>query len=57
MEGARLIALNWDSRKCSKSELRRILPVRRGRRGARPGLKGAGPRGPTRGDPTLYESV
>ena len=46
MEGARLIALNWDSRKCSKSELRRILPVRRGRRGARPGLKGAGPRGP-----------
>ena len=42
-------------RRCRQSPLRRVLPVRRGRRGCRPGIKGAGPRGPTRGDQEQWE--
>ena len=49
-EGVRYLALNWDLEKCKSSNLRRVLPVRRGRRGTRPGLKGAGPRGKLKGD-------
>ena len=49
-EGARYIALNWDKETCARSSLRRILPVRRGKRGTRPGMKGAGPRGKIHGD-------
>ena len=41
---------NWSQEECNKSRLRRVLPVRRGRRGCRPGMKGAGPRGRTKGD-------
>ena len=50
LEGARYLALNWTQEQCNRSKLRRVLPVRRGKRGCRPGLKGAGPCGPTRGD-------
>ena len=44
------IALNWDQKKCNESELRRVLPVRRGKRGVRPWVKGVGPMGEQRGD-------
>ena len=50
LEGSRYLALNWTQEQCNKSKLRRILPVRRGRSGSRPGLKGAGPQGARRGD-------
>ena len=50
MEAARYVALNWEEEKCRKSKLRKILPRRRGKTGARPGIKGAGPRGRLRGD-------
>ena len=50
MEGARYLALNWSADECRKSRLRRILPIRRGRRGTRPGMRGSGPRGKTKGD-------
>ena len=50
MEGARYIALNWDAKQCAASSLRRILPTRRGKRGARPGPKGEGPQGKEIGD-------
>ena len=49
-EGVRYLALNWDLETCRKSKLRRILPVRRGKTGTRPGIKGAGPRGKLKGD-------
>ena len=37
------IALNWSERKCRNSELRKHLPVRRKRKGRRPGITGSGP--------------
>ena len=49
-EGVRYLALNWDKQTCMRSSLRRVLPVRRGKRGTRPGVKGAGPRGKLKGD-------
>ena len=42
LEGVRYLALNWTQEEYNKSKLRRILPVRRGRRGGRPGIKGPG---------------
>ena len=50
LEAVRYLALNWDQKTCNQSRLRRVLPVRKGKRGSRPGLKGAGPRGITHGD-------
>ena len=50
LEATKYIALNWDRERCMKSKLRHVLPRRRGRTGTRPGIKGAGPRGKTRGD-------
>ena len=50
LEGVRYVALNWSAAQCRESNLRRILPVRRKNKGSRPGLRGAGPRGSTRGD-------
>ena len=50
LEAVRYIAINWSAEKCSRSDLRRILPVRRGRRGTRPTVRGVGPKGPERGD-------
>ena len=50
MECVRYIALNWDAETCRKSILRRVLPVRRGTRGSRPGMKGQGPRGKVKND-------
>ena len=50
LEAARYIALNWTEDKCRQSGLWRVLPKRRGTRGTRPGLKGAGPQGGERGD-------
>ena len=45
LEGCRYIALNWTKEQCRYSTLRRVLPVRRGRSGTRPGVKGEGPMG------------
>ena len=56
LEAARYIALNWTSEQCRRSKLRRILPVRRGRTGTRPGMRGSGPRGAERGDQEQYNS-
>ena len=51
MEGARYIALNWTETQCRQSNLRKILPWRRKKNGTtRPGVRGTGPMGPTRGD-------
>ena len=50
LECSRYVALNWTREECRSSSLRRILPQRRYTRGTRPGMKGAGPRGGTRGD-------
>ena len=49
-EGVRYLALNWDHETCMKSNLRRVLPTKRDKRGTRPGVKGAGPRGKDKGD-------
>ena len=50
LEAARYLALNWTAEQCRDSKLRRVLPVRRGKHGTRPGMRGAGPRGAERGD-------
>ena len=50
LEGPRYILLNWSEEKCRSSGLWRVLPKRRYSRGTRPGLKGVGPQGGTRGD-------
>ena len=50
LEAVRYLALNWDAETCRKNKLRRVIPIRRGKRGTRPGLKGPGPRGKIRGD-------
>ena len=44
------MALNWSEEQCRSSKLRRILPTRRGKTGTRPGVRGTGPSGPTRGN-------
>ena len=44
-EAARYLALNWDADKCRRSRLKRVLLIRRGKRGTMPGLRGSGPRG------------
>ena len=50
VEGARMIALNRSAAWCRRSKMKRILPVRRGRTGVRPGVTGKGPMGGGRGD-------
>ena len=50
VEGARMIALNRSAAWCRRSKLKRVLPVRRGRTGVRPGVTGEGPMGGRRGD-------
>ena len=50
LEGTRMIALNRSAEWCRTHELRRVLPIRRGKTGSRPGVTGKGPSGPTRGD-------
>ena len=50
LECSRYVALNWSQAQCRSSKLRRVLPWRRGTRGTKPGIKGAGPRGKARGD-------
>ena len=50
LEGARFIALNRTADWCRQSDLRRVLPVRRGKTGSRPGVRGKGPMGRGRGD-------
>ena len=50
LEAARYLALNWTTEECRQSKLRRVLPVRRGRTGTRPGMRGTGPRGTARRD-------
>ena len=50
IEATRYIALNWTEEQCNKSNLRRVLPTRRSKNGTRPGVRGTGPSGPTRGD-------
>ena len=50
MEAVRYIALNWTEEQCKGSRLRKVLPWRRKKGGTRPGIRGAGPKGPERGD-------
>ena len=50
LECARYVALNLSLEKCRASNLRRVLPWRRGTRGTRPGMKGSGPLCKIRGD-------
>ena len=50
LEGARLIALNRSAEYCRVHQLHRVLPVRRGKTGVRPGVTGKGPMGEERGD-------
>ena len=50
LEGARLIAMSRSAVWCRSSSLRRVLPVRRGKTGTRPGVRGKGPMGKMRGD-------
>ena len=50
MEGARYIALTQSEAECRMSKLGRVLPHRRGKTGARPGVTGVGPKGKSRGD-------
>ena len=50
LEGTRLIVLNRSAKYCRDHKLNRVLPVRRGRTGTRPGVTGKGPLGPDRGD-------
>ena len=42
--------MNWTTEECRQSKLSRVLPVRRGRTGTRPGMRGTGPRGAARRD-------
>ena len=55
LEATRYLVLNWTVEEARKSNLRRILPVRRGRRGTKPGIRGEGPRGSQRGDQEQWE--
>ena len=55
LEATRYLVLNWSEEECRMSSLRRVLPHRRGRRGTRPGMRGAGPRGKQRGDQEQWE--
>ena len=50
LEAVRYIALNWTEDQCRSSNLLRVLPWRRKKQGSRPGIRGAGPRGPETGD-------
>ena len=50
LEGVRYLALNWTQDQCNRHELRRVLPVRRGKTRTRPSILGTGPAGPTKGD-------
>ena len=50
LEAVRYLVLNWDAETCRKNKLRRVIPIRRGKRGTRPGLKGPGSRRKMRGD-------
>ena len=50
MEAVQYIALNWSEDQCRSSRLHRVLPWRRKKQGSRPGIRGAGPRGPEKGD-------
>ena len=49
-EATRYLVLNWTQDECRRSGLRRVLPWRRGKRGTKPGITGAGPMGGDRGD-------
>ena len=48
--GVRYLALNWELDTRMKSNIRRVLPIRWGKRGTRPGVKGAGPSCKTKWD-------
>ena len=50
LEATRYLALNWSEDEVRRSDLRRVLPTRRGKTGTRPGMRGVGPRGKLRGD-------
>ena len=50
LECSRYVALNWTNEQCRASKIRRVLPWRRKTKGSRPGIRGPGPRGKTRGD-------
>ena len=48
LEGTRLKVLNRSAKYCREHKLSRVLPVRRGRTGVRPGVTGKGSLGPDR---------
>ena len=50
LEAVRYIALNWTEDQCRSSNLLRVLPWRRKKQGSRPGICGAGSRGPETGN-------
>ena len=54
-EATRYIALNWTEEQCKNSKLRRVLPTRRSKNGTRPGVRGTGTSGPTRGDQEQWQ--
>ena len=55
VEATRYLVLNWTVEQSRNSRLRRVLPWRRGKRGTKPGIIGAGPRGAARGDQEQWE--
>ena len=55
LEATRYLVLNWTVEKARRSNLRRVLPIRRGKRGTKPGIRGEGPRGSQRGDQEQWE--
>ena len=48
-EAVRYIALMWTKQECRMSDIRRVLPWRASKSGARPGITGEGPLGPGEG--------
>ena len=48
-EAVRYIALMWTKQECRMSDIRRVLPWRVSKLGARPGITGEGPLGPGEG--------
>ena len=55
MEGVRYLALNWSREQVRNSNLKRIIPWRRSRKGVKPGMRGVGPHGKEPGDQEQWE--
>ena len=55
MEGVRYLALNWSREQVRNSNLKRIIPWRRSRKGVKPGMRGVGPHGKEPGGQEQWE--